>query len=123
MGNRFYEQQGLSVSDFQLGTFKNKPTKAVVVTEISRVLTFFHAKTVANTTTLANLLEIVEFLKSEKFQATGTIPTMTLSTKKQPYIDAIQNHCTFGDESLLKMFTVQGLRDFTRFINEQATNS
>lgn len=120
MGDRFYQQQGLSVTDFQLGVFKNKPTKSVVIAEISKVLRFIEPKTFANTTTLANLLEIVEWLKSEPFVVTVTTKLeVSIVNKKQPYMDIITNSSTFSDEALLKFFTVQGLRDFVRFINEQ----
>ena len=46
MGDRFYMQQDLSVSDFKLGTFKNKPTKAAVVDEIKKVLPFIGPSTI-----------------------------------------------------------------------------
>lgn len=120
MGDRFYMQQGLSVSDFKLGVFKNKPTKSAVISEISKVLRFIGPKTFANTTNLANLMEVLEWLKSEAFVVTATEKQeISIVNKKQPYMDMIMNSSTFSDESLLKLFTVQGLRDFVRFINEQ----
>ncbi len=120
MGDRFYMQQGLSVSDFKLGVFKNKPTKSAVISEISKVLRFIEPKTFANTTNLANLMEVLEWLKSETFAVTATEKLeISIVNKKQPYMDMIMNSSTFSDESLLKLFTVQGLRDFVRFINEQ----
>lgn len=123
MGDRFYMQQGLSVSDFKLGTFKNKPTKAAVVDEIKKVLPFIGPKTFANTTNLANLLEVVEWLKSEKFVVTAAPGAMPIVNKKQPYMDAIADSSSFTEPSLLKLFTIQGLRDFVRFINNEAENS
>lgn len=123
MGDRFYMQQGVSVSDFKLGTFKNKPTKAAVLADISKVLHFVDAKTFANTTTLANMLEVIEWLKAEPFAVTAPVGKLAISNKKQTYIDAIGDCCTFNDHTILKMFTLQGLRDLVRFINEQAANS
>lgn len=123
IGDRFYMQQGLSVSDFKLGTFKNKPTKAAVVDEIKKVLPFIGPKTFANTTNLANLLEVVEWLKSEKFVVTAAPGTLPIANKKQPYMDAIADSSSFTEPSLLKLFTIQGLRDFVRFINNEAGNS
>lgn len=119
MGDRFYMQQGLTSSDFQLGTFKNKPTKAVVLKEISRVFTFIEAKTFTNTTTLVLLIEVLNWLKQEPFKVEMPITNIPVVNKKQPYIDLISASCNFNDEDLLKLFTVQGLRDFARFINEQ----
>lgn len=123
IGDRFYMQQGLSVSDFKLGTFKNKPTKAAVVDEIKKVLPFIGPKTFANTTNLANLLEVVEWLKSEKLVVTAAPGSMPIVNKKQPYMDAIADSSSFTEPSLLKLFTIQGLRDFVRFINNEAGNS
>jgi hypothetical protein len=120
MGDRFYLQQGLSVSDFKLGVFKNKPTKAAVISEISKVLTFIEPKTFANTTNLAQLQEVLEWLRAEPLVVLSAPTKVGIVNKKQPYIDSITNSCSFTDETLLKLFTLQGLRDFVRFVNEQA---
>ncbi|AZV01881.1 hypothetical protein [Aeromonas phage Akh-2] len=123
MGDRFYMQQGATASDFKLGTFKSKPTKAAVLADISKVLHFVDSKTFANTTTLANLLEVVEWLKAEPFAVTASAGKVPIANKKQVYIDVISDSCSFNDPTILKLFTLQGLRDLVRFINEQAGNS
>lgn len=117
MGDRFYQQQKATIQDFVLDTFKSKPTKAAVIKELQNVFPFFDDKTAANTTTLAGLLAIVDYLKEHPFEVTGG-GTVGMSNKKQPYVEFICSSSNFTDLGILKSFSVKGLRDLSKFINE-----
>lgn len=118
MSDRFYLQQGATVTDFVLGDFgNNKPTKAQLLKELSRVLPFVDAKSFTPKATVAVLQDMVNHLKSERLEILGEIDTIPPSRLKKPYIEAIVNATNFDEESLT-FFSGEALRDFISFIKE-----